>query len=63
MSLVANGNPVVSGYSVNVDNSTDIYTDKLAASSGLPMWESRFNGAANKSDVAQAVAADPSGRA
>jgi fibronectin-binding autotransporter adhesin len=59
----ANGNPVVTGYSLNSDNTSDIYTAKLAGASGVPLWESRFNGSANKSDAGRAVAADPTGRA
>lgn len=59
----ANDNPVVTGYSLNSDNTSDIYTAKLASGTGMPMWETRFNGAANKSDYGRAVAADPTGRA
>jgi uncharacterized delta-60 repeat protein len=58
-----NGNAVVTGYSTNTDNTSDIYTAKLASATGIPMWEDRFNGAAGKSDSGRAIAADPSGRA
>ena len=63
VSVDVNGNAVVSGYSLNSDGTSDIYTAKLDSATGVPLWQTRFNGAASKSDVGRAVAADPSGRA
>jgi uncharacterized delta-60 repeat protein len=64
ISLDGNGNPVVTGFSTNLDATTDVYTAKLSANTGIPIWEQRYNnGAANKSDFGGATAADSGGRA
>ncbi|MEQ1751619.1 MAG: hypothetical protein ABL974_19510, partial [Prosthecobacter sp.] len=64
ISLDGNNNPVVTGYSANLDNTTDVYTAKLSANTGIPIWEQRYNNAAaNKNDLGRATAADPGGRA
>ncbi|MBL9146725.1 MAG: choice-of-anchor D domain-containing protein [Verrucomicrobiaceae bacterium] len=54
------GNVVVTGYSYNGTYS-DCYTAKYAAGDGALLWEKRYNGPANRDDLARAVALDGSG--
>ena len=56
----SSGNVVVTGYSENANNN-DYYTAKYAAANGALLWEKRYNGSANSSDSAKAVAVDGSG--
>jgi uncharacterized delta-60 repeat protein len=56
----ASGNVVVTGESHN-GNNLDYYTAKYAAADGALLWEQRYNGPANSSDSALAVAADANG--
>ena len=53
------GNVFVTGYSLS-GSSYDYATIKYS-SAGVPLWTNLFNGAANKSDVANALAVDGSG--
>ena len=54
------GNVVVTGTSYNPTNA-DYYTAKYAAADGALLWEKRYNGPANSTDLARAVAVDGSG--
>jgi hypothetical protein len=54
-----NGNAFVTGYSGN-GFSTDFATIKYS-SAGVPLWTNRYNGPANNSDLAKAVAVNTSG--
>src|SRR5262249_8357955 len=56
------GNVVVTGYSDNGTN-YDYYTAKYGAADGALLWERRYNGPANRDDLANAVAIDGSGNA
>lgn len=55
-----NGNVIVTGYSENLNGSTDYLTVKYSGA-GLALWTNRYNGPANLSDQARAVAVDSSG--
>ncbi|HUS34626.1 MAG TPA: PQQ-binding-like beta-propeller repeat protein [Verrucomicrobiae bacterium] len=59
ISIDQSGNVVVAGTAF--PGGEDYYTAKYAASDGMLLWEKRFNGPANGSDSARAVAVDPSG--
>ena len=54
------GNVVVTGQSANGTND-DFYTAKYSATNGALLWEKRYNGPANQTDRAQAVALDSNG--
>jgi len=56
----ANGDVVVAGGTF-ANGNTDLYTAKYAAGDGALLWEKRYNGPANGSDSANAVAVDDSG--
>jgi hypothetical protein len=56
----ASGNVLVAGYSsANATNlyKYDFYTAKYAAANGALLWEKRYNGPANQTDLASSVAA------
>jgi outer membrane protein assembly factor BamB len=60
----ASGNVLVAGYSSpNATNlfKYDFYTAKYAAANGALLWEKRYNGPANQTDLASSVAVDASG--
>ncbi|MBE7498473.1 MAG: cadherin-like beta sandwich domain-containing protein [Verrucomicrobiaceae bacterium] len=63
LALDGNNNPVITGYSLNADNTSDVYTAKLAAATGVPVWEERHNGPAGKNDAGRALAVTPAGSA
>jgi glucose dehydrogenase len=54
------GHVVVTGLSHNGSNN-DYYTAKYGGTDGSLLWEKRYNGSANGSDSAKAVAVDASG--
>ena len=56
----AGGNVVVTGGSDNGTND-DYYTARYAAADGALLWEKRYNGPGNNSDIATAIALDRSG--
>src|SRR5262249_35837162 len=60
VALDGRGNVVVTGYSDNGTN-YDYYTAKYAAVDGALLWEKRYNGPANRDDLANAVVIDGSG--
>ena len=59
----AAGNVVVTGISPNTSGNTDYYTAKYSASDGALLWERRYNGPGNGTDVAHRVAFDAAGNA
>jgi hypothetical protein len=65
ITLDASGNVYVTGNALNLNTSLDArYSDVLTvaySSGGALLWTKRFNGPANETDWAQAVAADASG--
>jgi uncharacterized delta-60 repeat protein len=61
LAVDSNGNVVVTGSSSGTNGSYDYYTVKYTAADGAPLWEKRYNGPANNSDFATAVAVDGSG--
>jgi hypothetical protein len=61
LALDASDNVVVTGKSANANGYFDYYTAKYAATNGSLVWERRYNGSANTSDEAMAVAVDGSG--
>ena len=60
VALDYSGNVVVAGKSRNALND-DYYTAKYAAANGALIWESRYNGPANRDDTPTAVAVDKDG--
>jgi hypothetical protein len=54
------GNVFVTGWSYDSSSSDDYATIKYS-SAGVPLWTNRYNGAANSSDQAAAMALDSSG--
>ena len=57
----AGGNVIVTGYSSGSGSALDCYTAKYAAMDGTLLWEKRYNGTANGTDLAYAMAVDASG--
>lgn len=57
----ASGNVIVTGYSYSATGENDYYTAKYAAATGALIWQIRYNGTGNSTDVANAVAVDASG--
>jgi outer membrane protein assembly factor BamB len=57
----ASGNAVVTGTSTGNGSGFDYYTAKYAAATGALLWERRYNGPGNNSDLAHAAAVDPEG--
>jgi hypothetical protein len=60
MVLDMDGNVIAAGESDN-ENNSDFVTLKFAASNGALLWEHRYNGPGDDTDIAQAVAVDGSG--
>ncbi len=57
------GNLFVTGYSWSGNFSTSVFTDYVTikySGEGVPLWTNRYNGPANRDDVATAVAVDSS---
>jgi outer membrane protein assembly factor BamB len=63
IALDGSGNVVVTGHSRNGSPNFDFdyYTAKYRAADGVLLWEKRYNGPANQSDYASAVAVDGGG--
>ncbi len=61
MALDGMGNVIVTGYSYSASNTPDYYTAKYAAGNGALVWEKRYNGPSNSTDIANAVAVDSAG--
>ena len=57
----AGGNVIVTGYSSGSGSALDCYTAKYATMDGPLLWEKRYNGTANGTDLAYAMAVDASG--
>ena len=55
------GNVVVTGNSTGSSGYPDYYTAKYAAANGALLWEQRYNGPANGTDLSVAVAVDANG--
>ena len=55
------GNVFVTGESYSANNTADYYTAKYAAADGALVWEQRYNGPANNSDTANAIAVNGAG--
>jgi hypothetical protein len=62
LALDHSGNALVTGYSWN-ESDTDWLTVKYAAATGALLWERRFNGPSNVSDMAAAIVLDRDGNA
>ena len=60
VALDSAGNVVVTGFSQNGSNG-DYYTAKYAATDGALLWEKRYNGPANSTDLGRAMALDSAG--
>ncbi|UOQ69095.1 hypothetical protein [Hymenobacter volaticus] len=60
LALDAAGNVLVTGFSTGLGTNYDYLTLKYSPS-GQPLWQARYNGPANGSDVAQSVAVDAAG--
>ncbi len=60
LAVDASGNVFVTGTSADVSSSYDYATVKYS-SAGVPLWTNRYNGPANSSDNATAVAMDQAG--
>jgi hypothetical protein len=56
----AHGNAIVTGSSYDLD-SAGVHTVKYASADGAVLWERRYDGGANSTSVAKAVAVDESG--
>ncbi|MEQ1862598.1 MAG: REJ domain-containing protein [Chthoniobacteraceae bacterium] len=61
LALDGAGNVIVTGLSLNAAGNVDIYTAKYAAGDGTLLWEKRYNGPANGSDVGYDLAVDSAG--
>src|SRR5437899_989205 len=58
VAMDGSGNVVVTGDSVGSGTEADYYTAKYAAADGALLWENRYNGPANSSDLPQELAID-----
>jgi uncharacterized delta-60 repeat protein len=61
MKLDAEGNVVVTGPSGGPVGDIDFYTAKYSGANGMLLWGHRYDGPANYTDVANALAIDPAG--
>ena len=55
------GNVIVTGRSGGANGEPDFYTAKYASGDGTLLWEHRYNGAANGTDIAYSVGVDSAG--
>lgn len=62
LTVDAEGNVLVTGYSDTISNFSDFVTVKYSAA-GVPLWTNRFNGPGNGADNPYAIAADGHGNA